>query len=258
MQPKPIRSFARGLAVLSALNRYGSATALTLARETGVPRATVYRLLQTLLDEAYVGRGTADDRFHLRLKVRSLSEGFEDEQWISAIAGPALEELTRRISWPCDVTTLQGLKMVIHDTTHRLAPLSIDRNMVGQELPILSSASGLAYISFARQEERQALLALLARSSDPHDALARNAEQVSQLIAATRRRGYGLRQGGRIWPHTGSIAVPIRVGRRVLGCINTTWMARVLDAREGVSRCLEPLRETRQVIERRLADARRG
>src|SRR6516165_11917417 len=104
MQPKPIRSFARGLAVLSALNRHGSATALTLARETGVPRATVYRLLQTLLDDAYVGRGTADDRFHLRLKVRSLAEGFEDEQWISAIAGPALFDLTRRIAWPCDVS----------------------------------------------------------------------------------------------------------------------------------------------------------
>jgi IclR family mhp operon transcriptional activator len=45
MHPKPIRSLPRGLALLSALNRHGSATALTLARETGVPRATVYRLL---------------------------------------------------------------------------------------------------------------------------------------------------------------------------------------------------------------------
>jgi IclR family transcriptional regulator, mhp operon transcriptional activator len=154
MQPKPIRSFARGLAVLSVLNRHGSATALTLARETGVPRATVYRLLQTLFDDGYVGRGTADDRFHLRLKVRGLSEGFEDEQWITAIAGPALAELTRRTAWPCDVSRLEGLKMVIHETTHPIAPLSIDRNMVGQELPILGSASGLAYISFAPKEER--------------------------------------------------------------------------------------------------------
>jgi IclR family transcriptional regulator, mhp operon transcriptional activator len=255
MKPKPIRSFSRGLAVLTALNRHGSATAVTLARETGVPRATVYRLLQTLLDGGYVGRGTADDRFHLRLKARSLSEGFEDEQWISAIAGPALEELTRRISWPCDVSTLDGLKMVIHDTTHPVAPLSIDRNMVGQEMPLLRSASGLAYIAFAPKEERDALLALLARSSDPHDALARDPVQVSRLIAATRRRGYGLRQGGPIWPHTGSLALPVHVGRRVLGCINTVWMARVISAKEGVSRCLAPLRETRRLIEQRLADA---
>jgi IclR family mhp operon transcriptional activator len=258
MHPKPIRSFARGLAVLTALNRYGSATALTLARETGVPRATVYRLLQTLFEEGYIGRGTADDRFHLRLKVRGLSEGFEDEQWITAIAGPALLELTRRTAWPCDVSTLDGLKLVIHETTHRIAPLSIDRNMVGEELPILGSASGLAYISFAPKRERDTLLALLARSSDPHDALARDAAQVSRLIAATRRRGYGLRQGGEIWPHTGSLALPVRVGSRLLGCINTVWMARVISAEEGVGRCLEPLRETRHLIEQKLAEASGG
>jgi len=258
MHNKPIRSFERGLAVLSALNRHGSATALTLARETGVPRATVYRLLQTLFDDGYVGRGTADDRFHLRLKVRGLSEGFEDEQWISAIAGPALLELTRRTAWPCDVSTLEGLKMVIHETTHRVAPLSIDRNMVGQELPILGSSSGLAYISFAPKKERDTLLALLGRSSDPHDALARDPAQVSRLIVSTRRRGYGLRQGGKIWPHTGSLALPVRVGSRILGCINTVWMARVISAKEGVSRCLEPLRETRQLIEQKLAEAKDG
>jgi IclR family mhp operon transcriptional activator len=256
MHPKPIRSFARGLEVLSALNRHGSATALTLTRETGVPRATVYRLLQTLLEGGYVGRGTADDRFHLRLKVRGLSEGFEDEQWITGIAGPALVELTRRMSWPCDVATLDGLKMVIHDTTHRIAPLSIDRNMVGRELPLLGSSSGLAYISFVPNEERENLLALLARSNDPHDALARDPAQVSRLILATRRHGYGLRQGGQTWPHTGSLALPIRVGNRVLGCINTIWMARVISAKEGVRRCLEPLRETRRLIEQRLAEAR--
>ena len=123
MEQKPIRSFARGLAVLSVLNRHGSATALTLARDSGVPRPTVYRLLQTLMDGGYIGRSTGDDRFHLKLKVRSLSEGFAGEQWISSVAAPALEELTRRISWPCDAVALHGLKMVIHETTHQIAPL---------------------------------------------------------------------------------------------------------------------------------------
>jgi DNA-binding IclR family transcriptional regulator len=41
-------------------------------------------------------------------------------------------------------------------------------------MPILGSSSGLAYIAFAPKEEQDALLALLARSSDSHDALARD------------------------------------------------------------------------------------
>ena len=258
MHSKPIRSFDRGLAVLAALNRHGAATALTLARESGVPRATVYRLLQTLLEAGYIGRGTADDRFHLRLKVRGLSGGFQDEQWICAIAGPALAALTGRISWPCDVSTHDGLKMVIHETTHRIAPLSIDRNLVGREMPVLGSSSGLAYAAFAPPGQRTTLLELLAGSDDPHDALARQPGQVARLLALTRRRGYGLRQGGALWPHTGSIALPVRAGRRLLGCINTVWMARAVSAEEGVRRCLAPLRETRDLIERQLSGSCNG
>jgi IclR family mhp operon transcriptional activator len=254
VQPKPIRAFARGLAVLEALNRLGSATAMVLAREANVPRPTVYRLLRTLEDGGYVGRGSADDSFTLRLQVRRLSGGFADAQWIVEIAGPALQELTARISWPCDISTLEGLKMVIRDTTHRVAPLSIDRNMVGRKLPLLGTASGLAYLSAARAQEQAALLSLLASSADPHDAPAQDAAGVARLLSLTRRRGYASRQGGPIWPHTGAIALPIRLGERVLGCVSTIWMARVVDRREGVQTCLEPLQATRDLIERRLAE----
>ncbi|MGE4480534.1 helix-turn-helix domain-containing protein [Acidocella sp.] len=253
MSPKSIRAFSRGLAVLAALNRLGNASVLTLARETGMPRSSIYRLLQTLLDDGYVGRRTADEHFHLRLKVRGLSEGFEDEHWIAAVARPELVALTQRISWPCDVSTLEGLKMIIHDTTHRLAPLSIDRNMIGQELPLLGSASGLAYLAFAPREERETLLAMLARSKNPQDALAKNEAQTRKLISATCKRGYALRQGGEIWPHTGAVALPVFAGGKLLGCINAIWMARAISAQEGVARCLAPLRKTKRIIEQRLA-----
>jgi len=253
MQAKPIRSFARGLALLEALNRLGSATALVLAREAKVPRPTAYRLLRTLEDAGYVGRRGADDSFILRMAVRRLADGFEDTQWIVETAGPALKDLTTRIAWPCDISTLAGTRMLIRDTTHPTAPLSIDRNMIGRELPILGTAAGLAYIAAAPADERRALLDLLAKSSDEHDRPAQNAAGVARLLAATRRRGYGLRQGGPIWPHTGAIALPIRASQRVLGCIGIIWMARVVDPREGVRTCLPHLRQTRGLIEQRLA-----
>ena len=252
MQPKPIRSFSRGLAVLEALNRHGDGTALTIARETGFPRATVYRLLQTLLDAGYVQRGLADDRFHLRISVRQLSGGFKDAQWIGSIATPLLMNLTQAISWPCDVSTLEELTMIVRDTTHPIAPLSIDYNVSGRRLPLLSSSSGLAYLAFAPDAERRLLLDLLARSEAPHDALARDSGKVTRLIAVTRRRGYGLRQAGIIWPHTGSIALPIRHAGRLLGCITAIWMARVIGFKEGVQRCLEPMRVTQRLIEQQL------
>lgn len=253
MQPKPIRAVSRALAVLGALNRHGSATALQLARDSGVPRGTVYRVLQTLIEDGYVARSGAGEAFRLRLKVRNLSEGFEDEQWISGVAAPVLAALTKRILWPCDVATLEGTRMVIRETTHRTAPLSIDRGMVGTALPLLASATGLAYLAFAPETERVALLRLLAGSDDPADAAARNPATVGRLLAATRRRGCGLRQGGALWPHTGSIALPIRHGQRVIACANVVWMSRVVSQQDGLARCLPPLREAVAEIEAQLA-----
>lgn len=252
-QPKPINALARGLLVLEALNRRGSASVLELARETAVPRATVYRIVRTLELAGFVGRGITDDRFHPLLGVRRLSGGFKDEQRLTEAAAPLLATLTKRIAWPCDVVTLEGTAMVVRDTTHGQSALSIDRNVVGRRLPLLGSCAGLAYLAFAPAAEQSLLMDILARSTDPADQPARDPVKLRRLLETTRRRGYGVRQGGALWPHTGAVALPVREGGRVLGCISVIWMARVIPAAEGLRRCLEPLRETRALLEAALA-----
>jgi IclR family mhp operon transcriptional activator len=81
---KTVPGLTRGLQILNALNREdGGASPTSLAELTGLHRTTVRRLLETLQDEGYVRRGESDDSFRLSMKVRELSEGFRDEQWIS-------------------------------------------------------------------------------------------------------------------------------------------------------------------------------
>ncbi|MGY3445992.1 MULTISPECIES: IclR family transcriptional regulator domain-containing protein [unclassified Bradyrhizobium] len=247
MDVKPIRALGRGLAVLAALNRHASASALTLARETGLPRATVYRSLKTLIDTGYVMQSRSDDRFTLLLKVRELSDGFEDEQWLGAAAAPVIFDLTRKILWPCDVTTLEGARMVVRESTHRFAPMSIDRRMVGVRIPLLASSAGLAYLAFTTARERALLLDLLETSGELTERAA-----TEKQLQSVRRRGYAVRQGGRIWPHTGTIAMPIRRDRHVIGCASIIWMTKALTATEGIARCQAPLRDAIRAIEARL------
>ncbi len=242
MRPKPIRALTRGLDVLEALNRHGTATAMVLARETGIPRPTIYRLLETMVLSGHVA--ALGERYTLRLRVRALSDGFEDGAWIAEIAAPALYALTARIRWPCDVGTLEGTEMVIRETTHRVAPFSIDRAMLGRRLPILESSMGQAWLAFGLPAERAAMLRMLKAPVG-----------MARRLAATRARGYALRAGGGPWPHTGSVALPIMAEGRVLGCINAIWMARAVPPEEGLRQCLEPLRETAAAIEAGIAAA---
>ncbi len=247
--PKPIRAAARALSVLAALNRAPGATAPALARATGIPRPTVHRLLETLRQEGYAARSPADEHWVLRPAVRALSDGFTEDAWVTQHAAPILLALTERIGWPSDLATRHGTEMLIRETTHRAARFSIDQGMAGHRLPILHSSLGRCWLAFAPAKERDGVLALL-RDLPDRPALLRE-------LAGIRRRGYALREGtGSPWPHTGSVALPLHAGGRLLGCVNAIWMARAVSAEQGLRLCLEPLRAARDAIEAALAEER--
>ena len=79
-----IRSLSRGLDVLTLLNRRDSISASEFASELKIPRATVYRILETLTEKGMVYQHKADQRFRITGKVRTLSDGFTDEAHIVA------------------------------------------------------------------------------------------------------------------------------------------------------------------------------
>lgn len=247
-EPKPIRAVARGLDLLAALNRMPGATALALSRAAGIPRPTVYRLLETLRQAGYVARSPSDERWVLRPAVRALSDGFQDEAWVTQVAAPILFALTERIGWPSDLATRHGTEMVIRETTHRAARFSIDQGMAGHRLPILHSSLGQCWLAFAPAKERDGVLALVPGEHDRPALLRR--------LAEIRRRGYAQRDGvGTPWPHTGSVTVPVRHAGRLLACINAIWMARAVTPAQGLRLCLPPLLAARDDIERALQAA---
>src|SRR5437870_2327770 len=101
-QYKTLRGLMRGLEVLRTLNavEQGRATISELSKRTGLHRATIRRLLETLVAEGFVRRSDSDDSYRLTLKVRELSEGFTDVEWISKIASPVMGELMQKVVWP--------------------------------------------------------------------------------------------------------------------------------------------------------------
>ena len=52
--PDNVRALSRGLNIMRLLNRVGAARVGEIALELGLPRTTVYRLLNTLEEDGYV------------------------------------------------------------------------------------------------------------------------------------------------------------------------------------------------------------
>lgn len=252
---KRVQGLIRGLDLLNCLNRCdGGARITELAQQTGLHRTTVRRLLETLQHEGYVRRSDSDDSYLLTLKVRELSEGFRDEQWVSQCAAPLLGELLQEVVWPTDISTLDVDAMVIRETTHRFSRLSFHRSMVGRRLPMLLTAAGRAYIANCPDTEREHILQLLANRSDSQSRLAKDPAYIEKLIRKTRHDGYGANY--RDWGEEGriaAIALPIQHEGRVLGCLNLVYIADAMTIEEAARRYLEPMQTVVTRIQTRLS-----
>ena len=250
-----VRSLVRGLDLLHALNSHnkGRASLAQLATQTGLHRTTVRRLLETLITEGYVLRSESDDRYVLTLKVRSLAEGFKDEERVSAISGPILAELLQQVRWPSDLCTPDGGSMLIRESTHRFSALSFNRAMVGERLPILLTAAGRAYFCYCADKEREALRALLCQ--DPvQSRFATDDRFIANLLEQTQARGYSSNEGD--WAaerKMGAIAVPIFDAGKVIASINVIYLTRAITHAEAAARYLPALVQARQQLEAALA-----
>jgi IclR family mhp operon transcriptional activator len=250
-KPDSMRGVTRTIAVLRALNASNSARVTDLAQRTGIPRPSLYRILETLRVLGYVRRRGDEERYELTILVRSLSDGFNDEAWVCGIALPVMEELQREIVWPTDIATFFDDAMYLRETTRRSSPLTIDSATVGLRLPMLKSATGKAYLAFCGDAEREAIMENLRHSSAAEDARARDARFVRNLLLATRRNGYG-EQHGEIFPKTGAIAVPLMRGKSVMGCLNISFIASALNPADAAARYLPALSAAARRIEEKL------
>jgi IclR family transcriptional regulator, mhp operon transcriptional activator len=245
-----VRSLERGLALLIAMNRRRLPSVVELAHDTHLPRPTVYRLLETLSRAGFVARSSPHDRYCLTSQVRALSDGFAEDDWIADIAAPLMTQLTRHLVWPVALMTFETGRMLVRETTHEASTLSIDHGMVGRSLPVLRTAAGRCYLALCPPKERRAILDMLSRSKAPEDRGARETQRLIKLLDAIRAKGYAI-QDREINPRTTGIAVPIRLGTRVLGSLSLIWISSALTIEQGEIKFLPMLTSAAS----RIADA---
>ena len=209
---RPIRALIRGLDALTVLNLKNGATVSEVAQEIRLPRTTTYRILETLSHAGYVYRDAIDDRYRLTIMVRGLSDGFDDEAWVTQIARPHINELGKEIIWPVAIASLSGTSMMIRETTDHRSPLAVERYSAGFRVPLLTSASGRVYLAFCSAAQRDALLDILARSTRENDKHAKHRTEVAQILSDARAQGYATAVRPRRVTDEITMAVPVLLG----------------------------------------------
>jgi IclR family transcriptional regulator, mhp operon transcriptional activator len=130
--------------------------------------------------------------------------------------------------------------MLVRETTHEASTLSIDHGMVGRSLPMLRTAAGRCYLAFCPSEERRAILQMLSRSKAPEDRWAREPQRLTKLLDSIRAKGHAI-QDREINPKTTGLAVPVRVGSRVLATMSAIWISSAMTIEKAEKELYRPL-----------------
>jgi IclR family mhp operon transcriptional activator len=252
-----IKGLARGLRVLEALSGSSNSSLQDLHQATGISKPSLLRILNTLARAGYVVRRAADGRYRVSAFSHVGRKPDRHDKVVEA-AGPVLDCLCRKVLWPSDLLVPAGDHMERRETSQLQSPFFPHpgrRDRVGQRIGWLMTAVGRAYLAFCSDQERTRMLQRLQRSDKAHDQLAKDAPRLDQILAETRRRGYGTRDpaftGG---PHDApiddrlaAIAVPLQ-GRRVYGSINLLWIKTAFTVEDFAAQHLAELRAAAREI----------
>jgi IclR family mhp operon transcriptional activator len=250
---KHVRCLSRGLEVLRALNESNYSSVSEISRMTGLPRATVYRLLETMVTEGYVARNSDEDIYSLCAATRNLTSGLSDNALATDLVRPLAEELSKEIVWPIDVTTFDGHRMRVCFSTHGRSPRSLlGRSSVGHSLPLVGTATGRAFLASLPVAQREPIIQEVMK--EPQECCPVLRSDVDRLIRRAEELGYGFRNGGSI-PRTSAIALPIRSKGRPVACVSAMFIKSAVSLDDAASRYLGPMHAVVRRVEAQLEAA---
>lgn len=250
---KSVDALRRGLMVMHAIEQSSAVTLAELHLQTGIPKASLLRILKTLIESGWVVRNELERRF---MPAASPGDSGPHSHWrsrLSALAAPVRATLERRIPWPTDLAVRDGSSMLILDAHRPINGLAVNYRVLGFRPSMWVSSLGRCYLAFCPDEERRALMALLARSSAlAQDRTFLREDAIQRLIATGRSQGYCSRDPSELGSESperfGAIAVPVFAGDQLLASLSCSWLPKVIDESSIVAQCLSALRDAAQLI----------
>lgn len=229
----------RGLQILSLLQRYHpeSLSIQDISRQTGLPRPTVYRLLEALVTEGCAVKNQSSSTFQF--------VGLGSKFSIQTLLHKNLEVVISRMKKIAQITG-DSVYLVIQngaDSTcvHRELghyPIQVNSLAVGQSQPLGIGSGGISILAASSENELEKIIQVNTPRFVQYNGL--SATIVKQLVRNTRSRGYSI---------IGSYAIPgvTGVGMAVFGngkpiaglCVSSTTERMSVSHQRLIAKCLQ-------------------
>lgn len=181
----------RLFAILEAMSRgHCHFTLQEMVQETGIPKPTVYRMLQQLESAGILQRDSDDRHYGLGSRLRRIANGLLLNDNLHGARHRILQQLGDAVGESCNLTALSSGEVVYLDRVETAAPLRFYLHP-GSRVPVHCSATGKLFLSQLPPRQRQQLL-----GAGPLEKLTANTlTELSALEAELdrcRRDGYAV------------------------------------------------------------------
>jgi DNA-binding IclR family transcriptional regulator len=206
-QPSQNRSLERGVEILRAFRPGASLMGNgDLAERTGLPRATVSRLTQTLVGTGLLEYDRGRRAYRLAAPVLSLAHAMRSGSPVLQAVGPMMRIIAEKQKINVGLAVADRDEMVYLESIRYNRKVTLRNVVAGQRVPIELTSLGRAYLAAAPEAQRQALLSQFkSRRPSGWRALER---EIAEAIDSVRRQGYCVAS----WqPEVVALATPIVV-----------------------------------------------
>jgi len=215
-RPAQNRSLERGVEILRAF-RPGSDLLGNgeLAERTGLSRATVSRLTQTLVGTGLLEHDRLRRAYRLAAPVLSLAHAMRSGSPVLQAAAPLMRGVAEKLRINVGLAVADRDEMVYLESVRYNRKVALRNVVAGQRVPIELTSLGRAYLAAAPEERRRALLAQFrARRSTGGPSLAR---EIARAIDSVAGQGFCVAS----WqPQVVALATPIVVGGHPVYVLN--------------------------------------
>ncbi|WP_044873635.1 helix-turn-helix domain-containing protein [Pseudomonas sp. LFM046] len=238
-----VRSVKRALAIVELLGEHRELGLEELHYLTGLPKATVSRLLHTLLEQGWLYRGLCDRRYRLSSRRLFGDPRQRFSRHLVEQAAPLMQQLSERTGLVADLSFFDGddlhvMESAIPEVLRKRYPSN--RLVIGLQASLFHSAMGKACLGELDSSE---VLRLALHHRLSGDELLRIHEQANT-------QGFGERTEGS-WEYAvrlpfliRAVALPVRSQDRLVGSIALHWPRDTYSVASVQQRHLGSLAET--------------
>lgn len=201
-----VTALARGLQILRCFTRAQPALRVSeLARMTGLPQPTVWRLCYTLIQEGYLVNVDGGERLRPNYPVLALGYAAIAGAPVAELARPEMEELASRYQGAISLGVRDGMHIIYLARSQRSDILIRDAD-VGSRVPLISAPVAWGYIAGLDASGRQSVIDELSKLQD--DRWGGLEPKLRKALADYEKTGYVISKGV-MHEQINAVAVPV-------------------------------------------------